>query len=261
MRVGAHRDIGGISLTEVSYPGGFVMARHTHPQAYFTLALAGSYGEQAEGTSRVCREQTVVFRPAGEPHASRFHALGGECLRVELASEWIAALPRGLRLPERSVDVSHGRASWLASQLHEELRARDTAAPVAIEGLTLALLADVSRLPRLRTRSDPLWLHRVLDRIHAEYRTPVTLADLAVCAGVHPVHLARAFRQHRGSSVAAYVRRLRLEWCRRELRSSERPLADLAQAAGYADQSHFSRVFRKATGLTPKAYREAGLGR
>jgi len=232
------------------------MGRHSHPEVYLTIALGGSYGEQVEGTSRICGERTVVFRPAGEPHASQFHAQGARCLRVVLAPAWLAGLTRGLRLPERSVDSRDGRATWLASHLHEEFRARDTAAPVAIEGLTLALLAEVSRMPLQRTGDDPAWLARVLDRIHAEYRRSLSLADLAASAGVHPVHLARVFRQRRGSTVAAYVRRLRFEWSLRELRSTERPLAEVAQAAGYTDQSHFSRAFRKATGLTPKAYRD-----
>lgn len=257
VRLRAHREFSGISLSERSYPAGFEMPRHTHAEAYVTVALDGSYREQAAGTSRLCRERTVVFRPAGEPHASRFHEHGGRCLRVAFADAWVARLTEAMRLPERSIDTSDRRATWLGAQLREELRSDDAVAPVAVEGLALALLADVARAPRFaRTRDDPPWLRSVLERIRAEYRTSLTLADLAVSAGVHPVHLARVFRERQGTTVAALVRRLRFEWSLRELRASNRPLAEVALEAGYADQSHFSRAFRNATGLTPKAYRE-----
>jgi AraC family transcriptional regulator len=106
-------------------------------------------------------------------------------------------------------------------------------------------------------------MQQVLDRIHADFQRPLSLADLAATAGVHPVHLARAFREHQGITVAAYTRRLRFERSLRELAelgTSQRSLAEIAQAAGFADQSHFSRTFKKLTGLTPKAYRDR-LGR
>jgi AraC-like DNA-binding protein len=55
--------------------------------------------------------------------------------------------------------------------------------------------------------------------------------------------------------LGSYVRRLRLEWVAAELLGSEDSLASLALAAGFADQSHLTRAFKRHTGLTPLAYR------
>jgi AraC family transcriptional regulator len=58
-----------------------------------------------------------------------------------------------------------------------------------------------------------------------------------------------------GVSVGDYVRRLRLEWAANELATSELPLADVAIGAGFVDQSHFTRAFKRHTGVTPGRFR------
>src|SRR5256885_155059 len=79
--------------------------------------------------------------------------------------------------------------------------------------------------------------------------------------GAHPASLARAFRAHYGLSVGEYGRRLRLAGAAAELAGSETPLAEIAANAGFADQSHFTRVFRRHVGTTPARYRAQARSR
>jgi AraC family transcriptional regulator len=74
--------------------------------------------------------------------------------------------------------------------------------------------------------------------------------------GVHPFHLSRVFRQHYHQTVGEYVHRLRVHFACGELKSDEARLAEVALAAGFADQSHFTRVFKQVTGMTPGAFRD-----
>jgi AraC family transcriptional regulator len=251
----AYRDLDGLSLAEVYYASRFAMGVHSHPQAYLSIVVRGAYTEQMDGATRVCEEGTIVLRPVGEPHASRFHDRPTRCLRVRLGEAWLARLPQGL-LPGRSILATSAKARWLGAQLHGEFLDAGIGADLAIEGLTLALLAEVARPPRTRERGAPAWLRPVVDRMHAEFRSSLRLVDLAATAGVHPVHLSRTFRRWHGTTVAAYVRKLRFEDALQQLRTLDRPLAEIARAAGFADQSHFSRAFRRMTGSTPKAYRD-----
>jgi AraC family transcriptional regulator len=79
--------------------------------------------------------------------------------------------------------------------------------------------------------------------------------------GVHPAHLARTFRAHYRSSIGAYARRLRIERAAHELAQGEASIAEISFRSGFFDQSHFSRVFRELTGLTPAAFRTAARAR
>jgi AraC family transcriptional regulator len=95
----------------------------------------------------------------------------------------------------------------------------------------------------------------------AEFRAPPGLAALGHMAGVHPVHLARSFGSHYGCSPGEYVRALRIEEAKARLQDSKEPLAEIAVACGFSDQSHFSTAFRRAVGVSPGAYRKRALQR
>lgn len=75
-------------------------------------------------------------------------------------------------------------------------------------------------------------------------------------AGLHPGHLCRAFRQFRGQSLGECVRGLRVQFVCRRLVETEEPLHAIALEAGFADQSHMTRTFKRMTGYPPGAYRE-----
>ncbi|TML40685.1 MAG: helix-turn-helix transcriptional regulator [Actinobacteria bacterium] len=108
-------------------------------------------------------------------------------------------------------------------------------------------MAPGRRAARLRS-AEELLRARLSDRLG--------LGELAETVGVHPAYLARAFRAHYGLSVGEYGRRLRLAWAAAELAGGETPLAEIATEAGFADQSHFTRVFKRHVGATPARYRE-----
>jgi AraC-like DNA-binding protein len=85
-----------------------------------------------------------------------------------------------------------------------------------------------------------------LDLLHDRFREPLTLASVAADVDLHPVHLARAFRQYRGVAVGEYIRGLRIEFACRELMAGHRTVAEIAHASGFADHAHFCRSFRAA---------------
>jgi AraC family transcriptional regulator len=127
--------------------------------------------------------------------------------------------------------------------------------PLAFEAIALQLLIALSRDSAPATRHAPAWLARVRGRLDDSPAAPVSLAELARIGGVHPAHLATTFRRCVGTSVGEYVRALRIEHARRALRTTDRSIADVALDCGFSDQSHLSRIFRKATGMAPARYR------
>jgi AraC family transcriptional regulator len=113
----------------------------------------------------------------------------------------------------------------------------DASSGLAVEGLILELPAESSRCRSeapLARRSQNTFACEFRQKLHAR-RTP------RVC-GVHPVHLSRVFREKVGCRIGEYLRRLRVEEARREISETERPLAEIAYGAGFADQSHLTNI-------------------
>jgi AraC family transcriptional regulator len=127
-----------------------------------------------------------------------------------------------------------------------------------MEGLLLELVAAASRLQdQSGTSGRPQWLEQARERIHADLAARPSLTGLAESVGVHPVTLARAFRRAFGCTVGEYVRTLRIERATRQLAETDLPLAVIALAEGFSDQSHFSNLFRQHNGLSPFQFRRA----
>jgi AraC family transcriptional regulator len=86
------------------------------------------------------------------------------------------------------------------------------------------------------------------------------LSDLARRIGLHPIYVARAFRARFGCAVGEYARYLRVERARRLLHHTPLALSDIAARAGYSDQSHMTRDFKRAFDQSPGAYRKLTRG-
>lgn len=101
---------------------------------------------------------------------------------------------------------------------------------------------------------------RILAYVRQHLRDPDLSVDtIARALNCSRRHLYNAFAGE-GESIAAHVQRLRLEACVRELQQSganARPITDIALSWGFGNPSHFSRVFRDHTGMTPSAFRHA----
>jgi AraC family transcriptional regulator len=101
----------------------------------------------------------------------------------------------------------------------------------------------------------PQWLQRVRQRVADECTARVRVSDLARDAGVHPVHLTREFRRYYGTSVVGCVQLHRVRRAADALAGSSAPISHIALSAGFADQSHLTRVFKRGLGVTPGAFR------
>jgi AraC family transcriptional regulator len=251
------RTVGGLTLAEVQYEPGQRVHRHVHPHSRFVLVLAGAITE-IRGDTQSHGPSTLLFRRAGEPHAYVVSRAGATCLIVELADEWLARATLHAPVLQQSASFHGGFVLHLAHRLHGEFRLRDEVSRLAIESITLGVLAEASRrAAKASERPVPAWLQQARALVDEQFAKPLPLVDVARLVGVHPVHLARTFRRVHQITFAGYVRHVRIEFARRQLAVSGAALGDIAVAAGFCDQSHFSRLFKRYTGQTPAEYRLA----
>src|SRR5262249_4267028 len=101
----------------------------------------------------------------------------------------------------------------------------------------------------------------VRELLQDRFAENLTHDAIAAAAGIHPVHLARVFRRHYGCTLGEYVRKLRVDFAARQLIATNERLAGIALAAGFSGQSHFTRAFKRQTGMTPASFRRYGLAR
>jgi AraC family transcriptional regulator len=255
LRVLKTREAAGLQLSEGVYTSRTKVPAHSHHQAIFCVALSGLCNEVYAGATRSYEAFTVEFLPPDHYHSLDFPFADLRAFGVEVPAHWLErAREYSLRIDD-SVHSHRGVLSSLMMKLYVEFARRDFASTLAIEGLALEMLAEISRRQIKTERTPPRWLARVTEILHEQFSARLTITELAALVGVHPVHLAREFRRFHRRSVGDYLRQLRIEHACRELRTSRQSLATIAVGAGFSDQSHFCRQFKRQFGMTPAEYR------
>jgi AraC family transcriptional regulator len=232
------------------------MAPHSHPHWKICLAVAGVYCDLERGVHRRKGPSSLSVLPPGEAHSSVFPE-STRCFHIELDDDWrrelAAVLPAGLG----PIYFDSGRVPSLAHRISMEFAATDTASDLLIHGLSLELLAFLGRASDAPRRRAP-WVERAASLLRERTCGRVAAAEIAAELGVHPVHLSREFKKHFGVTMGEYLRDFRVRLASEELRSTK-SLAEIAAAAGFADQSHFTRIFKRTIGQTPGEFRRRVL--
>jgi sigma-54 dependent transcriptional regulator, acetoin dehydrogenase operon transcriptional activator AcoR len=144
---------------------------------------------------------------------------------------------------------------WLRSRWLEPVMAGAERIGTIVK-LPVALQISLSRsggLPRYKLR-------RVMAYVDARIGGPISLDDLATVAGVSRFHFHRQFRKSAGVTPHEYVLRVRIERAKGLLTGSDLTVGEVSGAVGFADQSHFSNIFRKLTAMTPRSFRNSMSG-
>jgi AraC family transcriptional regulator len=251
------REVAGFHLTETAHPPGFKLPAHAHENASFYLVLRGGFTETYGGDAYECKPSSFVFTPAGQIHSNYFHGAGGSCFLVELPPHFLKSVCARAGGLDRSTHLDGGPPAWLAARAYDEAQHLDDLSPLVFEGLALEILAALSRLQAKPERRHPRWLEQAKELLHARFSEQLTIGEISKTVGVHPVYLAAVFRRSYRCSIGDYIRRLRVQFACQMIATSDVPLVKVALAAGFCDQSHFSKVFKSLVGLTPTQYRKS----
>lgn len=105
----------------------------------------------------------------------------------------------------------------------------------------------------------PWQARKVRAFIDASLTSKIRLRDCASQARLSASHFSRAFKATFGVTVLDYIRRRRVERAQQMMLSAPQPLSRIALSCGFADQSHYCRVFRAVVGLSPNAWRRQNM--
>ena len=257
-------DVGSVRATHAFFPEGAHLASHTHDRPTFAVMLEGGF--DLAFTSPVVRHRqldctpgTIFTEPAGESHANTIFDGGARVLVLQPDLEDDRYDPVRSMLSDRINHFRHGRIATDARRVVREIRRPDGLSVLALEALALEMMVDAARLDGRERSAEAVspWFRRAEAYVHDNFRQAPRIADVAEAAGVHPSHLASVFRTVYDVPLGSYLRRLRVEWVADRLVDTDEPIATLAFRAGFADQPHMTRAFKRRTGWTPAAYRRA----
>jgi AraC family transcriptional regulator len=244
-----------VSAAELSYAENQRQCRHAHEETTISIVLRGSLVERVARTEEVARPLSVVVKPSGTEHEDRFGPGGACILQIRLASDLTNRL-RDWQSPIEQWRWTHG-GPGVAPFLHvlRLVRHRGAGAQPILDAVT-EVIAALSANHSKPNRNAPRWLELVREQIDDSHTRKPRVHALARAAHVHPVYLAREFRRYFGVSVTEYMQCRRVQRAAALLVDTRTSLSSLSYDAGYTDQSHFCRIFKRETGLTPVAYRE-----
>ena len=243
----------GVLLSEVRHCAGKSVAEHQHDAPYFSLLLEGAYEERGAGFDLRYEPYTLVFHSAGTTHEDR---MLGPCrfFAVDLLPPWEAVIADLGGSRAHVFELAGGDPVWLVLRLYREFLARADSAEAAIEALVYELCAHVVKRS-VEEFHEPDWLSSIDTAVHERFHQPLDLTSLASSVGLHPTHLCRVYRRFRGRTISDAVIGARLQYVARRLADSDESLAGIAAEAGFTDQSHMTRTFKRLTGAPPGEHR------
>jgi AraC family transcriptional regulator len=242
------------TIRHARYAPGTRMAAHRHDAPSLCIVLAGSYQETIRARTGEQTPGALLFCPSEEPHSQVFGRAGASKLIITPDPVALAYLDGLVRLDE-APRICSAEVGRLGRRMVAEMANADSFSRVALEGLSCELLALFGRGASRAGDTPSRWLKDACDYIAAHPAGAVSVREIAAAIACHPVRLSRAFRRVHGVTVGQYQRRLRIAQASDLLRATRMPLAEIAQACGFCDQSHLSRVFKAELGCTPAAFR------
>jgi AraC family transcriptional regulator len=238
----------GLALVDQHTRSGSILPRHHHDSAWFTFLFAGSYIERLSSSERRCSAGMVMWHPAGLVHENSFVS-NGHNLNLVIGPEWLEGLPADISLPDRARSWEGGLPYRLGLELYRSL---NQDAQISHESVfNLISLCASSKAAHGQSR----WLPLILEWMNEEYSCTLTLVQASKQASVHPVHVSRSFRHMLGCTFREYLTLIRLRRATDLLKRSSTSITEIAVGCGFSDHAHFTRTFKRATGLTPTAYR------
>ena len=256
------RDLGDLLIATARYVPMGRTDRHSHCRPQLLITTAGLLRTHFPDRSCDVGPGDLLIHPERLPHAHEVGPDGAEIVTVA-TTEIDTAVGRTDAFVDGVGVRAVPSALPLARRIQRELTSDEAHVDLALRSLALRLVVEAARSHgdlQASGSTPPEWVGRAKVRLEEDFDDQIRIGVLATQVGVTPMQLIRAFQRHYGISPGAYLRQVRLRHALKLLSGSDRPLAGVALAAGYADQSHLCRVIKEETGLTPGEYRRAHQG-
>lgn len=226
--------------------------------------------QHRERTTRqaLFREGDVTLLPAGQACLWQHESGYADVLQIRLQPTLLQTVAEAIHLPPESLEVrdvfvfQDPQIYEIGSALLRELQSPGLGGRLFVESLATILSLQLLRqycMSVSPARLDKATLpsarvQRVIEYIHEHLGSDLSLFALAEVAQLSPYHLLRLFKQATGQTPYHYLLTARLQRAQDMLRHTDAPISEVALLTGFADQSHLTRHFKRAFGITPALF-------
>ena len=218
---------------------------HRDHASRVSIVLRGALAEESGWGSVKLAPGDILLKSQEAAHENRFGSAGASILSVTFPQHPHSAF-RAARLDGAWLKLRTATTEDIAFVVTEAVAARD-------RGAFDAALADLfaSVRPCEKRSRAPRWLVRLYHELESSSLSEVDVAARALAAGHHPVTASREFRRQFGLSITNHAARQGVRRALAAMAHGELELSTVALGAGFYDQSHMNRVFKRVTGRTP----------
>ena len=214
---------------------------HAHDWPVVSVYVIGSYLNETEIGEKFINAPSVVFYRSGAAHRNTVAADGFEQIEIEFDPAWLG----------RSFLPAMPVKRWLGADTNTARRALldacgSNGSEVRLCAALRQFLEGVHPEPEAEA---PGWLGTLVQRLRND--TTLRVKDLARAVDRHPSWIGSAYRRATGEGLQETAARFRVERAANLLRETELPCARVASEAGFCDQSHMNRTFRRVLGRSP----------
>lgn len=249
----ASLNVDGVRFETVEYVPGHWSERHAHGIPFIDLLLSGAQEARWNGEDVRRTPGTLSLMPIGEPHAT------DSVLPARTFQIAIDGLEGRKPITGPCAHLEVGPLAWHLTRMWTEFRQPDDLTPAVLLGRLSRFLDEVANFTADKGEARASWLIRAHDYVCDHARDGFGVSEVAAHVGVDPAHLMRTYAARYGVTLGEDARRRRVAYACRLLAQPGSSYGEIALAAGFADQSHLTRMFKTHTGLTPGEYRKMCL--
>lgn len=224
---------------------------HYHENAYLSLLINGAYEETNRKEETIVTPGEIVFRPAGYNHTNHFSKAGGKCLNIELKKDLLQKYDLDKLIPKGAAVYKAGVFEYLYRVLYSFTN--DVAADLSEEYILNWLAAHSENKIPVRL----VWLPKVKTILETEFDVHHTIQSIADRVFVHPIYLARAFKEREGLTIGEYQLKARVKKAMELLFNSGMSVAQIGYTTGFTDAAHLIRSFRLYYQISPGKFRQS----
>jgi AraC family transcriptional regulator len=257
-----NRNIGGIWTSVACYDQMLYLKPtplndwHFHQNAHFSFILKGGNIERRKTVSAESCPGQVRFYHVGEPHQNVNVLYPSKNFNVEIDARFLSRYD----LSESAIEAAVAAADFTnlkftMLRIYREAVDQPEVSELAVHALILGAVSKKEDAAK-KTLQIPLWADKVIQILRDRWDENLSLRELSEASGVHAITISKHFPKYFSCTLGEYMRRVRVEKSLALIKQSDCSLTEIAHNCGFADQSHFTRVFKELTGLKPGAFKK-----